>query len=397
MKHILALTLTLVVLLAFTAPSSASEETAVAPETGQEESVVAPSLEELPILDEVPPADSAPGEALDEPSEDVPVPDASIEDEIPSLPQSPTEDGPPGGTDGGDDSALPPLEEETPSTPEAGPPDDQDQLQPEGGSELLPPADQEFSEIPEIPSEEIIQVLVPPNGRMVVNPYHMPVAVSYGETTAQIVHEPQMLKSLTDFPVRVSVQVAAVMQPWSAAYFVPAPPADNVPDKQIFLYAEFQNDPTLWSGFYGDEANQLLITDWNTGKDGVLMLAPRGTGYFRLFGAMTPYPQEMWTSDDTPDVTLAFTFSLAQEMPPVDDLEYTDFPMQNQEDPEELPDDLSADMPVLDPAGQPVEVPDDFPDSSLYPDNMSILPDDNSADTSNKIPTFELGESENLP
>ena len=241
-------------------------------------------------------------------------------------------------------------------------------------------------ETPSVP-EEIIQVLIPSGGHLVVNPYHLPVSTSYGETRDQVVHEPQTLESLTSFPVRVSAQVVGTIQSWSDAYFVSAPPADSALDKQIFLYAEFQNDPAAWSGWFGDWTNQILVTDWNAGKEDVLTLEPFGAGYFRLFGAMSSSPQRMWTEEDAPDVTFAFTFSPVEEAtlpagepdifaPPVQEPE----PEPPADIPAEPAEELPADVPAAPAEELPAE-PSEEPPEDVPADSLAPLPEDHAAGT----------------
>ncbi len=90
------------------------------------------------------------------------------------------------------------------------------------------------------------------------------------------------------------------------AWLVFAPPAEDAASKELFLYAEFQSQSGLWDGGYTGAPNQLLIND--PAKD-VLLLDAGGVGYFRLSGSMTPYPQNMWSSDNALTVTISYTFA----------------------------------------------------------------------------------------
>lgn len=258
------------------------------------------------------PADSEPAETVQPPEEDVagPAPDGTEEpdldpgEEPPAVPADPVEGGEiPPVVDSGEET---PGEGEEPAGPQ--PPEENEETPDEQAPEEEAPA----SEDEEADSQEeprVIDVVVPPSGQVVINPYNMKVATTYGESTEQIIHEPQVMISGSDFPVLVTARAVGKLQPGSAARFVSAPPAEDARDKQIFMYVEFQNDPMLWSGSFTDWSNQILVTDWGMEKANVMTLDAFGAGYFRLFGAMTGFPDIMWDAVDAPDVSLTFTFA----------------------------------------------------------------------------------------
>ena len=157
------------------------------------------------------------------------------------------------------------------------------------------------------PPEDLINVLVPSTGQMVINPYRL--AVNSGETTDQIVHAPQALVNLSDFPVIVNVAVTGRIPADSEAAFVSAPPSPGAPDKNVFLYAEFQNQFDWWEGAYYGLPNQVPVTEWGARGDGVLTLPAMGEGYFRLFGEVSEAPESPWSDTDTFDAVLTFTFA----------------------------------------------------------------------------------------
>lgn len=101
------------------------------------------------------------------------------------------------------------------------------------------------------------------------------------------------------------------------------------------MYAEFQNDSTLWSGWYGDMPNQILISAFGMSKANVLTLDPGAEGYFRLFGSMTDFPAEMWDTVDAPNVTVTFSFTPLVEELPAEITFPADIPADN--NPEVLP------------------------------------------------------------
>lgn len=279
------------------------------------------------------------------------------------------------------------LEETTPA--EAGEPTGETDVLPEDPAPEEPEAAEEVPDAfeaalaEEIPAEEpeapVIDVLVPATGQMVINPYRMAVGTVSDKTTEQIVHEPQVLISGSDFPVRVSARAVGRLNPESTARFVSTPPSVDAEDKEIFLYAEFQNDPTFWTGTYGDWPNQLLVTEWGEEKADVMELEAFDVGYFRLFGAMTNFPDPMWGAVDAPDVTLAFTFSAWETVVPLEEEE----PEEEEEVPEE---DVSEEEPPVeeaapaeksDPADNPTEEPTEEPAKGTEPsDGLTEEPPD---------------------
>lgn len=282
------------------------------------------------------PADSEPAETVQPPEEGVtgPAPDGTEEpdpgEEPPADPTDPVEGGDiPPVVDGGEET---PGESEEPAGPQ--PPEENEEIPDEQApEEEAPTSEDEEGEADSQEEPRVIDVVVPPSGQVVINPYNMKVATAYGESTEQIIHEPQVMISGSDFPVLVTARVVGFLSPGSAARFVSAPPANGAVDKEIFMYMEFQNDPMLWNGSFGDWPNQILVTDLGLEKESVMMLDAFGAGYFRLFGAMTGFPDVMWDEADAPDVTVAFTFApletepadspeqaLPEEVPPEEDL-----------------------------------------------------------------------------
>ncbi len=170
------------------------------------------------------------------------------------------------------------------------------------------------------PDEEppVIRVSVPNNGRVIVNPYGMSVNVAGTSSTDQIIHQAQSFTNLGETPVLLTATAFGELPEGSHAVFVTAPPPRQGPQREAFVYVEFQNDPAGWSGSYTGAANQLLVTPEGQWKDQVLRLEPEAQGYFRLFGAASAPSSPMWTASDTIGVRLVFDFTCV-EPPPVPD------------------------------------------------------------------------------
>lgn len=98
-----------------------------------------------------------------------------------------------------------------------------------------------------------------------------------------------------------------------AEYFVYEPPGDDAADKAVFMYLEFQSGLSpQWSGWFSDSQSQALVG--GPKKESVLTLGAGteegpGCGVFRLFGSVAPNPAESWTSLDTVNVEVYFTFT----------------------------------------------------------------------------------------
>ena len=83
-----------------------------------------------------------------------------------------------------------------------------------------------WEDIPAIAEEPpVINVLLPGGGRVVANPYGLAVPTEYGVSREPVVHTPQALTNLNDFPVTVNAAAAGTITPGSEAVFVSAPPA----------------------------------------------------------------------------------------------------------------------------------------------------------------------------
>lgn len=356
------LTILLAFLLAFTFTLPALAGAEELPSAPVEEETVQPP-EELP-----PEAPEAPEETL--PPEEVPP-----AEEVPPV-ESPVEDLEPDGTPAPDPlpeeppDALP-EEPETPSAPETpdiseGP----DFEAPDSPADDAPPSEEE--ELPEEdpvqePEEPVIDVLVPQSGHVIINPYHMEVDLPDGGVSRdQIINPMQTLVNFSTVPVQVDAWVVGQLPPESMARFVDLPPAPDAEEKEIFMYAEFRTDPAMWSGWYGDMDDQILVTGFGAFKENVMTLDLGAEGYFRLFGAMADNPDEMWESADAPDVTVTFSFTPiaaeeelpAEENVPEDMLE--DIPEDTPEDiPEDTPEDITETAPEVLPPDEEVPPVDD--------------------------------------
>ncbi len=281
------------------------------------------------------------GEDVEAPEDIQPPEDVPGLDDIQDTPQPPEDT---------------PLDESQPPEDITGP--EEDIQEPEPEDEPL-----EDSEPDPVPLEDLINVLVPSSGQIVLNPYGLEVDMDGGVTTDQIVHSCQTLINLSDFPVIVDVSVTGTIPAESAAGFVSAPPAQDAPGKDVFLYAEFQPDPSVWVGEYWGLPYQVLAD--NEGEN-VLTLEAGGEGYFRMFGAMSVYPEEPWSDTDTFGAVLTFTF--APLYPDPEQVEGPEAPEEEvPEDPEtpDVPEEIPPEEPL------PPDAPEEDPPEEITPPDIT--------------------------
>ena len=270
-----------------------------------------PETPETPEVPEVPEVPENPGQPSEPETPEVP--------ETPEAPETPP----------GEDPAQPPAwilpPEETPSVPA---------LPGEGELPALPPESPIAEEEP-----PVIEVLVPSAGRIIINPYGLPVELDGQTTNDQIVSAPLILENRSTVPVSVSASVTGTVPPGSGVSFAAAPPMPDSPVKEIFLYAEFHAVPEpavqpAWSGLYSDSTNQLLVSFQGAAKADVMRLEASGMacsfGALRLFGSAAVSPVAPWQAGDDIQATFVFSFTPIVEAPtadvPVTDMPVTDVP-----------------------------------------------------------------------
>ena len=226
------------------------------------------------------------------------------------------------------------------------------------------------SEPPAPDAGGLINVIVPSTGHMVINPYRLAVRPDGVETTAQLVHAPQALTNLSNFPVTVNVTASASLPRESEAVFVHTPPAPDAKAKEVFLYAEFQARPDWWEGAYLDLPNQLPVSPRGASAGNVLTLDAQGEGWFRLFGALASSPASAWSDTDTFGAVLTFTF--APLYPDPEPVEEPEAPEEEVPEDSENPD-ISEEAPPED--SEPSDVPEEVPpEETLPPDPPEEIP-----------------------
>ena len=250
----------------------------------------------------------------------------------------------------------------------------------------------------------LINVIVPSTGHMVINPYRLAVRPDGVETTAQLVHAPQALTNLSDFPVTVNVTASASLPRESEAVFVHAPPAPDAKAKEVFLYAEFQARPDWWEGAYLDLPNQLPVSPRGASAGNVLTLDAQGEGWFRLFGALAPSPASAWSDTDTFGAVLTFTFAPlypdpepaegpeAPEEEVPEDPETSDIPEEAPPEDSETPD-VPEEVPPEEDPPEEITPPDAAEDDPAPPDGAP--PEDPAPPPEDPVPPS--GEEDHIP
>lgn len=171
--------------------------------------------------------------------------------------------------------------------------------------------------LPTLEETPVIDVRVPQSGRIVINPYGLPTQMNGETSTEQIISETMTIYNASEVPVAVSASAAGHITEASSMTFASAPPAAGTEEKQIFLYAEFQNEDGLWSGSYHAGENQLLIGQGaSAAKETLTLDAGPSEGFFRMFGATSVDTADPWSVEDGVSVTFTFTFSPVEEPAP---------------------------------------------------------------------------------
>lgn len=282
--------------LLLTVPARAAEDTDIAEGTTEISGQEVP-LDPAPVTPEETETPEIPGETPENPEtpEDPENPVNPVNPVNPENPENPEPSGTP----------------EVPENPEA-PPEEEAEPPAEDEPAEEAPTDEEE---PAPQAEPVINVVLPTSARVVVNPYGLAVNMDGVSSTDQIVGAAMPIVSYSSVPVAVMASAAGQPDPGSEVVFVNAPPAEGAWEKELFLFAEFQNaldqyGSAFWSGTYTGAPNQLPVTGGAPMQVLTLVAGDVTPSYgaFRLFGAAATAPANPWSAEDTINVTLTFTF-----------------------------------------------------------------------------------------
>ena len=359
MRKIYRAILALALVFSLTVPALATEGETVSPTSP----VTEEQPPEPPEEDAEPPEDEeqtteppeTPDVSEDPGGEDQPeTPEAPESPETPETPSAPENPEPPENPETPENPDTPetPPAPEAPVTPEApGTPAPEDPTLPP--AEPAPPVEAPRAEPP------LINVVVPDAGTVIVNPYRLPVMVDGQETREQIAGGVLLLENHSNVAVDVSVSAAGSAQ--GGVVLTTRPPAEDAPEKEVFLYAEFQatesyGQTVSWQEFFSDTPNQLQVPPYGSAKDGLMRLEASGLPYswgaVRLSGSAAAHPAQPWEAGDGFHVSLAFTFTpVIPEVPVLDAPGGTDVDstLVLPADPNVIPDWIIPSGPVLEP------------------------------------------------
>ena len=202
------------------------------------------------------------------------------------------------------------------------------------------------------PTTDGVNVTLTKTGHVVINPYGLAVETAEGTSTEQIIGETLTITNNSGVPVVVTAGAVGRVSELSSLSYAAQPPRADTREKEIFLYAEFQNEDGQWSGRYGGGENQLLIFEGAAAEKEVLTLDAGAGGVFRLFGAASVSPADPWCSEDEISVTFTFTF-----VPVIERLETA----AAEEEPTGEPTAEPSGEPTAEPTGEPTAEPSGEP------------------------------------
>lgn len=182
------------------------------------------------------------------------------------------------------------------------------------------------TEIEGITRIPVIDVLVPANVNVLINPLELPVSIGDGVYTDQILCSPAYILSKSDIPLKVDVSLKGQVYPDSNMTLVSSPTYGSGTAKKAFVYFEMQRSdweyPELvqWDPAY-DSAKHIVIENGVTKRkndfvtlppytDGMYGLPPEDAYvWFRLSGDTVTDPTSEWNEKDGLSVTVTFTFT----------------------------------------------------------------------------------------
>ena len=166
-----------------------------------------------------------------------------------------------------------------------------------------------------------IQVSVPAESKLYINPLSLPVEIDGTVENKQIVCETSHIENRSVVPVVVDVTVSgAVKEGSDMTLYSASTQGSTAIAKRAFFYFEMQavDDPAHveWSGGY-DSTEHIPVRLYARTKREIVTLDAAGGetcyGAFHLDGDCIPTPKNPWTEADGVDVTVVFTFRPIRE------------------------------------------------------------------------------------
>lgn len=165
--------------------------------------------------------------------------------------------------------------------------------------------------------EIAIQVDVPTDKGLYINPLDLPVEVGGEIQQGQIISEPAYIENKSPVPLSVNISATGTIRAGSnMAFSTASTKGSALATKRAFIYFEMKatDDPdnVSWDSSY-NSAKHLVISAGTKSKKAAATLGAEGEsgcyGAFRLTGDCIPKPKSPWTEDDGIDVRIVFTFA----------------------------------------------------------------------------------------
>lgn len=165
----------------------------------------------------------------------------------------------------------------------------------------------------------MIQVVVPTESKVYVNPQSLPVKIDGKIVESQIISEPACIENQSEVPLAIATSVTGTIKSGSnMALSSTSTQEAATTSKRAFIYFEMKasdsSDVTQveWDDAY-DENNHILVRTTSKTQKDFLILGAKGTqgsfGAFRLAGDCVANPSIPWTGEDGVNVDVAFTFT----------------------------------------------------------------------------------------
>lgn len=163
----------------------------------------------------------------------------------------------------------------------------------------------------------VIEVSVPNQADVIINPLRLPVKLGADVYYGQIVSSPSYIQNMSEVPVLVSAQTTGTIRAGSDMGLVSFSVAgQGLIIKRAFLYFEMQavDSPgsVAWASEYDEDQHVVVRSGYTTRAKEMVILGAAGQeksyGAFRLAGDCVESPRSEWTENDGVDVEIAFTF-----------------------------------------------------------------------------------------
>ena len=166
--------------------------------------------------------------------------------------------------------------------------------------------------------EVTIQVVVPTESEVYVNPQSLPVKVEGKIQESQIVSQPVYIENQTEVPLTVSATVIGTLKEGSGMILgTSSTTGVALTSKKAFIYFEMKAVDSKDAAVTWDEAynadNHIPVRTVARNKKKFLTLGAAGKagsyGAFHLAGDCVANPKTPWTEKDGVDVSVSFTFT----------------------------------------------------------------------------------------